>query len=288
MKRAPRSTRSALVVAEAAQSRVVEALTIAGAQHLARCVQRCQKARLSRQGGRVSWPWRCRAVGCWACRRATMRRWWYGLRQWIDAGDFPVVLARLPIQRRGADLQAAVARLRRALRDVRDRTARLHQRWRAVAMAGMASGDGTALVLIRHHGIARHEIIATLRRRWYEIAATDVGSVEPSSSMPLKDVVDLAMARRGHEGHQQSIAAGECRNERACRIDARHIGPHSSHTCRTHLARGQQSNGRTTRLHAARGRMQRPYSARPWSGVRRRIPRAPSLVQGALRRHFHR
>jgi hypothetical protein len=128
-----------------------------------------------------------------------MRRWWYGLRQWIEDGGFPVVLVRLPIQRRGDDLHAAVAHLRRALRDIRDRTARLHQRWQAVAMAGMGLCDNTALVLVRHPGVARQEITAVLRRRWPTIDATNVGSTEPSWAMSIEDVVDLARLRRGVE-----------------------------------------------------------------------------------------
>jgi hypothetical protein len=128
-----------------------------------------------------------------------IRRWWYGLRQWIEHDGSPVVLVRLPLMRRDTGLGATVARLRRALRDVRDRTARLQQRWRTVAMAGMASGNGTALLMIRHPGIARREITGALRRRWPEIDASNVGLVEPSSAMPTDDVVELALARRGVE-----------------------------------------------------------------------------------------
>jgi hypothetical protein len=66
-------------------------------------------------------------------------------------------------------------------------------------MAGMASGNGTALLMIRHPGIARREIAGALRRRWPEIDASNVGLVEPSSAMPIEDVVELALARRGVE-----------------------------------------------------------------------------------------
>jgi hypothetical protein len=123
----------------------------------------------------------------------------YGLRQWIEHGGSPVVLVRLPSMRRDTGLGAAVARLRRALRDVRDRTARLQQRWRAVAMAGMASGDGRAFVLIRHPGIAREEITDSLRRRWPALTTCDVGPAEPSYNFAVEHVVELALARRGVE-----------------------------------------------------------------------------------------
>jgi hypothetical protein len=85
------------------------------------------------------------------------------------------------------------------LRDVRDTTARHRKAWRPVAMAGMASGDGTALIPVRHPGLSRGEITDVLGRRWPDLLASDVGAAEPTWSMPIDDVVELAPARRGVE-----------------------------------------------------------------------------------------
>jgi hypothetical protein len=47
----------------------------------------------------------------------------------------------------------ALRRLRRGLRDVRDRMARRRIRWRDVCFAGMAGRDHTAVVVTTHEGI---------------------------------------------------------------------------------------------------------------------------------------
>ena len=62
-------------------------------------------------------------------------------------------LAILSIERDG------VPRLRRGLRDVRDRMVRRSRRWCNVCFAGMAGGDGTALVLVSHEGLDRYEVL---------------------------------------------------------------------------------------------------------------------------------
>ncbi len=66
-------------------------------------------------------------------------------------------------------------------------------------MAGMATGDDTAFVLVRHPGVTRHEVAAVLRRRWSAAVVGEVGAVEPSWSMSAEDAADLARARRGVE-----------------------------------------------------------------------------------------
>ncbi len=66
-------------------------------------------------------------------------------------------------------------------------------------MAGMATGDGTALLLIRHKGVTRQEVAATLWRRWSTAVVRDVGAVGPSWPMPVEDAAELARTRRGVE-----------------------------------------------------------------------------------------
>ncbi len=92
----------------------------------------------------------------------------------------------------------ATRRLRKALRDVRDRQARIDPAWRAVAMAGMLSGDHL-LMVTQHHGIERDTLWATLERRWPDALVTVPGSIEPNSVMTVDAAVALACARRGIE-----------------------------------------------------------------------------------------
>src|ERR1700733_10230719 len=98
--------------------------------------------------------------------RPMIRSWWNGMCQWTAAAT--TSLAIIPLHS-SAGLPDAVRRLRRGLRDVRDRMARRNRRWREVCCAGMASGDGTALVMVTHDGVGRHEVEDVLRRRWPEV-----------------------------------------------------------------------------------------------------------------------
>ena len=63
----------------------------------------------------------------------------------------------------------------------------------------MATGDDTAFVLVRHPGIARHEVAAVLGRRWPAAVVRKIGAAEPSWSMSVEDAAELARARRGVE-----------------------------------------------------------------------------------------
>ena len=89
-------------------------------------------------------------------------------------------LAIIPLHS-SADLPDAVRRLRRGLRDVRDRMARHKRSWGDVSFAGMAGSDGVALVLVTHEGIDRHEVEAVLRRRWPNAV---VKELEQESNQP--------------------------------------------------------------------------------------------------------
>jgi len=128
----------------AAQQDVIVALRVTGDTDLAVRLERCMTARRERHGG-DGWPRTCRSAGCAWCRLPTMRRWWDGIRNWLPGSASS--LAIIPVQST-AGLCDGVRRLRRGLRDVRDRTARCRTQWRDVCFAGMAGGDGTALVLI--------------------------------------------------------------------------------------------------------------------------------------------
>ena len=128
-----------------------------------------------------------------------MRRWWAGIRHWITADGDPVSLAILPVDRSNGELRAAVTRLRRACRDIRDRAAQRHAPWQRIAIAGMASGEGTAMLLIRHPGVIRHAITDLLHRRWPDATVRDATTVSPGWRMSVEDAVEIARIRRGVE-----------------------------------------------------------------------------------------
>jgi hypothetical protein len=181
-----------LTKAENHQLAVIAALVATGHNSIAQRLARCQRARRHRQSG---WPWRCHSAGCWACRRTTIRRWWRGFQIWLDQDDGDISLALIPIN---GDLIGFTRRLRKGLRDLRDRSARHDHHWQSVAMAGLVDGD-RALILIRHPGIARAEVWARLARRWPEIALCNPEKFEPSYQMAVANAVALARCRRGIE-----------------------------------------------------------------------------------------
>lgn len=119
--------------------------------------------------------------------------------RWIGPDDTQVsrVMIQMPTEATG--LRAAVASLRRALRDVRDRTARRNRRWREVTIAGMTGGDGRAVVLVRHSGIVRADFAAVLHRRWPFATIGDVDGAAVSWEMSIEAAVEIARARRGVE-----------------------------------------------------------------------------------------
>jgi hypothetical protein len=176
--------------AEANQSAVIATLIESGDEHVAGRLMRCQRERRCRSN---RWPWRCRSAGCWQCRRAMMRRWWRGFQVWL--GDTDVSLMQIPIS---GDLISITRRLSKALRDVRDRTARQDNRWQSVAMAGLVDGD-QALILIEHSGTDRDEVWSILERRWPEVVLQDAGNIQPSSRMTVEDATLMARRRRGIE-----------------------------------------------------------------------------------------
>jgi hypothetical protein len=178
------------------QQQVIAAFHAIGDPDLAGRLQRCMTARQQRHYG-DGWPYSCRSPACLWCRRAMIRGWWAGMRYWSEAAATSS-LAIIPVQS-PSGLQDAVKRLRRGLRDVRDRTAQRFRRWRTVSFAGMIGGNHTALVLISHQGIERRELLDVLRRRWPEITLLDLAQEEPAWEMTPEDAADLGTRRRGVE-----------------------------------------------------------------------------------------
>jgi hypothetical protein len=180
----------------AAQQEVIVALTEVGEPDLANRLERCVTARHERRGG-DGWPFTCRSAACLWCRRAMIRGWWHGMCRW-SAEATTWSLAIIPMNS-SAGLHNAVRRLRRGLRDVRDREARRRNRWRDVCFAGMAGGDQTALVMITHEDVDRHEVEAVLRRRWPDVVVKSLEQEQPVVAMTAEDAADLGRCRRGIE-----------------------------------------------------------------------------------------
>ncbi len=176
-----------------AQAEVIVALGEIDEPDLADQLERCMTARRGGDGR----PFTCRSAACVWCRQPLIRSWWNGIRNWsAEAATWS--LAIIPVQSR-AGLRDGVRRLRRGLRDVRDRMARRRTQWRDVCFVGMAGGDGTALVLVSHEGLDRRELADVLRRRWPELVLKSPEQEEPTAAMTTEDAADLGRCRRGIE-----------------------------------------------------------------------------------------
>ncbi len=164
------------------QQEVIATLYEIGDPDLAVRLERCMTARLERHYG-DGWPYSCRSSTCFWCRRAMIRGWWFGMREWSSATTSS--LALIPILS-PAGLLDAILRLRRGLRDVRDRTARRWRQWRTVSFAGLM-------------GIDRREVVNVLRRRWPDVMVKELQQEEPTWEITADDAADLGSHRRGVE-----------------------------------------------------------------------------------------
>jgi hypothetical protein len=180
----------------AAQRQVIITLRAIDETDLADRLDRCMTARHERHGG-DGWPFTCRSAACVWCRPSLMRGWWNGMCQWsaeAAISSLAIIAVHSP-----EGLHNAVLRLRRGLRDVRDRMARHRQPWRDVGFAGMTGGDGTALVLVTHEGVDRREVQDVLRRQWPDVVVKSLEQEQPVVAMLPGDAADLGRHRRGVE-----------------------------------------------------------------------------------------
>jgi hypothetical protein len=181
--------------AYAAQEEVIVALRSIGDPDPAERLERCMTARRDRRGG-DGWPFTCRSAACVWCRRPMISGWWNGMRQWTAAAlVWSLAITRIDSL---AGLRNGVRRLRRGLRDVRDRMARRQRRWREVCFSGMVGGDHMA-VMITHEGIDRWEVQDVLRHRWPDLVMKSLEHEEPTWAMTADDAADLGRCRRGAE-----------------------------------------------------------------------------------------
>jgi hypothetical protein len=179
----------------AAQQEVIAVLYVIGESELADRLERCISARRERHHG-DGWPYSCRSAACVWCRRPMIQSWWCGMCEWSAATTSSLAVMRIDSS---TGLPDAVRRLRRGLRDVRDRMVRRRRSWRDVCCTGMAGGDHTALVMITHQGIDRREVEDVLRRRWPDFVMKSLENEEPDAAMVAEDAADLGRCRRGVE-----------------------------------------------------------------------------------------
>lgn len=191
-----------------AQRRVAAALAALGHEHLAGRLRNCLEARRGREHG-ARWPWRCRSAGCVRCLARAARRWWAGITQWASAEERSsgsVLTVRISLG--GIASLAGGARLRRGLRDARDRAARRDRRWAAVALAGFV-GEGEAVLAVLHPGLPAEAVERLLHRRWPTAMVEAGGLPDFGTLRPLDDaaLVSLALRRRGVEPLRIVVAA---------------------------------------------------------------------------------
>jgi hypothetical protein len=190
------TTNRQMAMAYIAQAEVIAALRSHGADDLAARLALCMAVRRERHYG-DGWPRICRSVACVWCRRSLIGGWWNGMCHWSSEATMSS-LAIVPLKS-SAGLCDAVRRLRRSLRDVRDRMARRRWRWRSVSFAGMAGGDHRAMVMVLHDGADRREVRDVLGRRWPDVVLKGLEQEEPTVALSASDAADLARCRRGVE-----------------------------------------------------------------------------------------
>jgi hypothetical protein len=189
------TTQRQMAMAYTAQAEVISALRMIGEIDLAIRLELCMNTRLERHHG-DGWPHICRSAACVWCRRPMMHGWWAGMRDWSATTATSLAIIPIPSP---TGLREAVCRMRRGLRDVRDRMARCRGRWREVGFAGMAGGDRRALVLVSHDCLDRREVLDVLRRRWPDVVLKGLEQDAPTSGMVAEDAADLGRCRRGVE-----------------------------------------------------------------------------------------
>lgn len=180
------------------------ALDMLGEHTLADRLRRCLAAGRgrSRAGG---WPWLCGSVGCPRCGRPVLRRWWAALLVWIGdhaggAGRATSLFLPTGVDTAGAQAAEATRRLRRALRDLRDRLAGRDARWASVAFGALLVGP-RPVVLVAHPDLPHAAVAAALSRRWPGGIARD--GLPPAEAPDLHAdpmrAASLAALRRGVE-----------------------------------------------------------------------------------------
>jgi hypothetical protein len=111
-----------------------------------------------------------------------------------EFGGPEATLLSIPV---GDDVLDGMRRVRRGLRDVRDRAVKNDRRWRQVAFAGTLSGN-VAMAFAVHPGIPQTGLDSVLRRRWPGVSVIPAPS-EPSWQMTVETAVRLTLLRRGIE-----------------------------------------------------------------------------------------
>jgi hypothetical protein len=147
-RRAARSTRGQIKLEEADQTTVIGALRHHGIHPAADRVARCQQHRGARRAN--LWPFRCRSVLCWACRRTRMLSELRAALAWATESGSTTSVAVIPLSAHGMTLTRTSTRLRVRLRRLRDAKAQTRWSYSGVAMIGLlATGVAVGLLPVR-------------------------------------------------------------------------------------------------------------------------------------------
>lgn len=188
-----------------AQQGTTSELADLGHAALASRIFRCAAARVGRPHG-APWPWRCRSAGCMRCLHRSARRWTAGITAWADGhGGNSASTMALASELTSPTMHAI--RLRRALRDLRDREARRDPRWGSVAFAGLCDLLGATIAIV-HPELRFGAVMAGLTRRWPKASFSSRSPTEwPPLHATSDMLVELAIRRRGIEPIRVVVAA---------------------------------------------------------------------------------
>lgn len=157
--------------------------------HLAGQLLRCKHDRLHRNAG--TYPYRCRSIACWACRRSIVSRWQVALCHWLSSASSSLAIFQI-------DGVEAIPKLSRSLRNSRDRAARDDVRWARVAFGGIAKNANEIDILIKHDGLVRQEV---QQRFPAAIVVTAPSCVEQRQAFDFttEEIVALGTKRRASQ-----------------------------------------------------------------------------------------
>ncbi len=173
--RSPRTNGVTFAELEARLTEIVAELSTFGddvsvdlAERLLHCqMERRSRAKAFAQTGRplMGWPYRCKSVACWSCRRAIMSKW-RGRAEYLfadaeseDCSFITIMLARIGEL---SSLTGVVKKLRRDLRNLRDGMARKSASWNALSIMGHIELDALEETDMPLLGSSRQAVVPLL------------------------------------------------------------------------------------------------------------------------------
>ena len=173
--RSSRTNRAAFSEREAQHTELVAELSTLGddvsvdlAERLLHCqMERRARAKAFAETKRpvMGWPYRCKSIACWACRRAIMAKWRSraeGLFANADSEDCSYITILLARIGELSALPDVIKKLRRDVRNVRDAMARKSPSWNALSVMGHIELDALAETDVPLLGSRRRAVVPRL------------------------------------------------------------------------------------------------------------------------------